>query len=140
MNLGDNDAVVSQKWRIISSDANGEQKGPIVYFDNGLLLSMEDLRVSYFAVFEKKHRQLKYVRCITDGTVTDKEHQEYDDEIQALCVKDQDGWRSIGVLPPQLSQSLLIRLSFIRRGDSRYFEPFMIDKKNGIYVYKINWE
>jgi len=140
LTVGDEDAVVSERWRIGPFFASGSQKDSLVYFDNGLLLDLESLRVTTFSAFEGKYKQFKYTYCVTDGTVIDKKHQEYDIESQALCVKDQDGWRAMGVSVPQLSRSLLVRLSFIREGNIKYFEPFLIDDKKGVYVYKINWE
>ena len=130
---------LSHRNRFYSSLSKGERKDDLVYFDNGLVYNLNSDYAIFFSPQIGEYKTLKSIFVFKDGKFKKIEFKDSDSFISALIILKENEYKSI-FLDEELGKSLLVRLYFLKGEGLKYFEPFYLDDKNGIYIFKIKWK
>jgi|GEM_PF-554493 len=134
--------VVSRKWMFPLYVGKGNEEAGVVYFSNGVSLDLNRLRAKIFDPQQSVFKNLSFVFIFDGKNLTYQELDDYNSPrftSGGFFFKGDHGWECIGVSDKALGQSLFSRLIFTKAKNSKYFEPFLSDDQEGLYLFKINW-
>ena len=138
-NRGERDEFPSLRYNLFRFDIKGQEHDGEVFFSNGAVLDLEKNTVR---VYTERGFILASFSCIwQEGKMTLNVSEESDQKNGYLFYKDeQDTWLAQGMSDVRLLDSLFMRLFFMDGYGFDNFEPFIMNRKEGILVYKIKWK
>jgi hypothetical protein len=136
--IGNNTEFNSSRYKVIFSVAKGSREDGLIYFDNGIVFNLANLKARVFFPENSEYKVFKYVYFF-DG----KKMAYYQDPASnftqaCLALEEKNEFSAIG-LSRELIKSLFVKLYFLKGKGLKYFEPFYMDEKEGRYIFRINW-
>ncbi|MCQ9206019.1 MAG: hypothetical protein NG737_06890 [Omnitrophica bacterium] len=131
--------VVSKEWVFYLSLKEGKQEKNIVYFDNGVVLNLKDLKARIFSPKNREYNKFRYVLLFDGENLVYKRYDDARIKSGILAIKENDEYKCIGLSADDLGRSLYARLYLGKAKGLKYFEPFILDDKSGFYAFKIKW-
>lgn len=160
--------IFSKRYQFKSLFMKGKREGGIIYFANTLIFDLLNKRGRIYSprrgrffipekislwvdgkneVLKFKDANLKLGCLIVKRTKSSelnkgKKDKRKESEITTNNQNQQDKdevWFSV-IMDTRLLDALFTRLFFLKGRGLKYFEPFIMDNRHGIYIYKINWK
>ena len=131
--------VISKRYRFMSNVAEGQLEGDAVYFNDATVLNLDKETVKAYVV-GKGFRSPDYASIFSSTDVVEIDNKEGVLKECFLFVEGEKGkWKAVSFSDPELVNSFLVRLFFVRGKGFDFCLPYIIDEENGIMVYKIDW-
>ncbi|RKY39464.1 MAG: hypothetical protein DRP75_02065 [Candidatus Omnitrophota bacterium] len=133
------DEVLSERWYFYPPVSGGRKEGDLVYFDgNALVYNPHTHQTAFFSSFQR-YKTPQSLFLFHKGKLREIEFENSTSNVCALIIEEKGGYRSL-LLDKELADSLFVRLLLFKGKGLKFFEPFYMDDKARIYVYRIKWE
>ena len=126
---------ISRPLQFFSGLVRGTEREGVVFFDNGFFFNIKENTV--YTNSGQIPRSLFFCR---EGGLVEVKYPSANVIFSILLIKTTNGYLSV-LLPPELANSLFVRLYFLRGFGLKHFQA-VIDSQEGadyIGVYRINW-
>jgi hypothetical protein len=132
---------LSYRWQFSGAVGAGSQQDGAVYFDNGIIFYPDNGKARIYLAQQRQYRIFKYVLFFDGDKLIYKENEDSKDSLKTGCLiaRDELGWKSVGLTNKGLGKSLFSRLYFAKGAGLKCFKPLVIDDKNSLYAFMIDW-
>ena len=131
----------SNVWGYFSVLSPSRQDGPLLFFENGLVVDLDNHHAAVQSEYSDKRGVPQSLIYDEAGKMKEEPQKDATLKFDALMIKEGDVTKSL-LLTPSLAKSLMVRLYFLKGEGVKAFKLFdkeEDDNGNAIYVYQVVW-
>lgn len=129
---------LSQRYDFYARPIPGRGKSQLRFFDNGVVYNPGSKEVLFYSDSEKKFYEPKKVLIYENGKGREVLNDQGDYEPTVVLVDTKGEYQSF-IVTPELAESLLVKMYFLKGHGLKHFKPFYADEEKKIYIYEIVW-
>ncbi|MFC1804237.1 STT3 domain-containing protein [Candidatus Omnitrophota bacterium] len=128
---------VSNRLRFYSRLTLGDERGGLVYFDNGLVYNLKEQTVYIYSERQRRYLSPKRLFIFDEGILKEKAFSDGELDYSVMVLKRPAGYAAV-LLDEELAKSLYVRLFFFNGEGLKHFKLFT-QEPGAFKVFKIDW-